>query len=104
LATCVPALCRAAENKNVQIIGANCTLGPQSLLPILQELAGVDDLRISGMPNAGFPKREGDRIVYPNPHRSISLSSLAKPPRSVCAFSEVAAAQRRRTSAPWPKR
>jgi methionine synthase / methylenetetrahydrofolate reductase(NADPH) len=53
------------KSKNVQIIGANCTLGPQSLLPILQELAGVDDLRISGMPNAGFPKREGDRIVYP---------------------------------------
>jgi methionine synthase / methylenetetrahydrofolate reductase(NADPH) len=53
------------KNKNVQIIGANCTLGPQSLLPILQELAGVDGLRISGMPNAGFPKREGDRIVYP---------------------------------------
>jgi len=53
------------KNKNVQIIGANCTLGPQSLLPILQELAGIDDLRISGMPNAGFPKREGDRIVYP---------------------------------------
>jgi homocysteine S-methyltransferase len=52
-------------NKNVQIIGANCTLGPQALLPILQELAGINDLRISGMPNAGFPKREGDRIVYP---------------------------------------
>ncbi|HKD51896.1 MAG TPA: bifunctional homocysteine S-methyltransferase/methylenetetrahydrofolate reductase [Candidatus Acidoferrum sp.] len=53
------------KNKNVQVIGANCTLGPQALLPILQELAAVDDLRISGMPNAGFPKREGDRIVYP---------------------------------------
>src|ERR1700737_1587115 len=53
------------KNTNVQIIGANCTLGPQALLPILQELAGVDDLRISAMPNAGFPKREGDRIVYP---------------------------------------
>jgi methionine synthase / methylenetetrahydrofolate reductase(NADPH) len=53
------------KNKNVQVIGANCTLGPQSLLPILQELAGVDDLRVSGMPNAGFPRREGDRIVYP---------------------------------------
>src|ERR1700738_3238567 len=53
------------KNKNVQIVGANGTLGPQSLLPILQELAGLDDLRISGMPNAGFPKREGDRIVYP---------------------------------------
>src|SRR5438477_200065 len=53
------------KNKNVQVVGANCTLGPQSLLPILSELAGVDGLRVSGMPNAGFPKREGDRIVYP---------------------------------------
>jgi len=53
------------KNKNVQVIGANCTLGPQALLPILQELAAVDGIRVSGMPNAGFPKREGDRIVYP---------------------------------------
>jgi methionine synthase / methylenetetrahydrofolate reductase(NADPH) len=53
------------KTKNVQVIGANCTLGPQSLLPILGQLAGVDELRVSGMPNAGFPKREGDRIVYP---------------------------------------
>jgi methionine synthase / methylenetetrahydrofolate reductase(NADPH) len=53
------------KNKNVQVIGANCTLGPQALLPILQELTSIDDLRVSGMPNAGFPKREGDRIVYP---------------------------------------
>jgi methionine synthase I (cobalamin-dependent)/5,10-methylenetetrahydrofolate reductase len=53
------------KNKNVQVIGANCTLGPQALLPILAELAAVDNVRVSGMPNAGFPKREGDRIVYP---------------------------------------
>jgi methionine synthase / methylenetetrahydrofolate reductase(NADPH) len=51
--------------KNVQVIGANCTLGPQPLLKILRELTEVDDLRASGMPNAGLPKREGDRIVYP---------------------------------------
>src|ERR1700729_474696 len=53
------------KNKNVQVIGANCTLGPQALLPILGALASVDDVRVSGMPNAGIPKREGDRIVYP---------------------------------------
>jgi methionine synthase I (cobalamin-dependent)/5,10-methylenetetrahydrofolate reductase len=53
------------KDKNVQVIGANCTLGPQSLLPILGELAGIEGLRVSGMPNAGLPKREGDRIVYP---------------------------------------
>jgi homocysteine S-methyltransferase len=53
------------KDKNVQVIGANCTIGPQALLPILQELTSVGDIRVSGMPNAGFPKREGDRIVYP---------------------------------------
>src|ERR1700757_4661372 len=53
------------KNKNVQVIGANCTLGPQALLPILRELASVDGVCVSGMPNAGFPKKEGDRIVYP---------------------------------------
>ncbi len=51
-------------HKNVQAIGANCTLGPQSLLPILEELAGAGR-PLSAMPNAGFPKRVGDRIVYP---------------------------------------
>jgi homocysteine S-methyltransferase len=53
------------KNKNVQVIGANCTIGPQALLPILQQLTSIDNLRVSGMPNAGLPKREGDRIVYP---------------------------------------
>ncbi|HEY2118269.1 MAG TPA: bifunctional homocysteine S-methyltransferase/methylenetetrahydrofolate reductase [Candidatus Acidoferrum sp.] len=53
------------KDKNVQVIGANCTLGPQSLLPILQELTNAGDIRVSGMPNTGFPKREGDRVVYP---------------------------------------
>jgi methionine synthase / methylenetetrahydrofolate reductase(NADPH) len=53
------------KEKNIQAIGANCTLGPQSLLPILSEIANATDLLVSGMPNAGFPKREGDRIVYP---------------------------------------
>ncbi len=56
---------RQLRQKDVQVIGTNCTLGPQALLPILQELAAVDGVRTSAMPNAGFPKREGDRIVYP---------------------------------------
>ncbi len=50
--------------KDVQVIGTNCTLGPQSLLPILEELSTVG-FPLSAMPNAGFPKRVGDRVVYP---------------------------------------
>src|SRR5271163_3982087 len=35
---------RMLKDKNVQVIGANCTLGPQSLLPILQELASEENI------------------------------------------------------------
>jgi homocysteine S-methyltransferase len=53
------------QNRNVQAIGANCTIGPQLLLPILKELAAAANIPLSAMPNAGFPHRMGDRIVYP---------------------------------------
>lgn len=53
------------KNKDVQMIGANCSIGPQSLLPIAQELAAASQLPVAAMPNAGFPQRAGDRIVYP---------------------------------------
>ena len=50
--------------RNIQAVGANCTLGPQSLLPVLEALAAAGR-PISAMPNAGFPQRVGDRTVYP---------------------------------------
>ena len=53
------------KEKSVQAIGANCTLGPQSMLPILQELAELGDPPLSAMPNVGFPVRVGGRTVYP---------------------------------------
>jgi methionine synthase / methylenetetrahydrofolate reductase(NADPH) len=53
------------KEKSIQAVGANCTVGPQPLLPLLRELAGCTSLPLSAMPNAGFPKRVGDRIVYP---------------------------------------
>ncbi len=53
------------QDKNIQAVGANCTVGPQLLLPVLKELVSVAGFRLSAMPNAGFPQRVGDRIVYP---------------------------------------
>jgi methionine synthase I (cobalamin-dependent)/5,10-methylenetetrahydrofolate reductase len=55
----------ALKNQAIQAVGANCTIGPQLLIPVLRELAGSASLPLSAMPNAGFPKRVGDRIVYP---------------------------------------
>jgi homocysteine S-methyltransferase len=52
--------------KDVQVIGTNCTLGPQSLLPIIEELSrGAAAHPKSAMPNVGLPRRMGDRTVYP---------------------------------------
>jgi homocysteine S-methyltransferase len=48
----------------VQVIGTNCTLGPQSMLPVLEAMAGAGR-PLSAMPNAGLPQRVGDRVVYP---------------------------------------
>ncbi len=56
------------KQKDIQAVGANCSIGPQSLLPVLHALAGAvqpDGVPLSAMPNAGFPQRTGDRIIYP---------------------------------------
>src|SRR5277367_6646998 len=53
------------QSKNIQAMGTNCTVGPQSLLPILRELANNSQLPLSAMPNAGLPQRVGDRTIYP---------------------------------------
>ena len=52
--------------REIQAIGANCSVGPQDHLRFLQELAGVaGSFPLSAMPNVGFPSRAGDRVVYP---------------------------------------
>ncbi|HEX3377135.1 MAG TPA: bifunctional homocysteine S-methyltransferase/methylenetetrahydrofolate reductase [Candidatus Acidoferrales bacterium] len=54
------------QNRGVQVIGANCSVGPQDHLRILQDLAAVaGSFPMSAMPNVGFPQRAGDRIIYP---------------------------------------
>ena len=54
------------REKGIQAIGANCSVGPQDHLRILQELAVVaGSFPMSAMPNVGFPQRAGDRVIYP---------------------------------------
>jgi methionine synthase I (cobalamin-dependent)/5,10-methylenetetrahydrofolate reductase len=52
------------KKQDIQAVGANCTVGPQAILTTLREFACAS-LPLSVMPNAGFPQRMGDRIVYP---------------------------------------
>ena len=54
------------HERGIQAIGANCSVGPQDHLRILQELAEVaGSFPMSAMPNVGFPQRAGDRVIYP---------------------------------------
>jgi homocysteine S-methyltransferase len=42
-------------------LGTNCTLGPQGLLAVVEELRRATTLPVSALPNAGRPRRVGGR-------------------------------------------
>lgn len=54
----------------VDVIGANCSVGPNQMLPIVQTMSSLlgestrRDLPIATMPNAGWPARVGGRFVF----------------------------------------
>jgi methionine synthase I (cobalamin-dependent)/5,10-methylenetetrahydrofolate reductase len=49
----------------VEVVGANCSIGPQDILGVLRRLSEIEGACLSVQPNAGFPRRAGDRVVYP---------------------------------------
>jgi homocysteine S-methyltransferase len=57
-------LVRAAQTLGVNVLGANCSVGPQKLLEIVQRLRRRTELPISVMPNAGLPRFVNGRFVY----------------------------------------
>lgn len=46
------------------IIGANCGSGPRELLAVLQAMAAVTELPLSGFANSGFPEYVDGRYLY----------------------------------------
>ncbi len=57
---------RSMHDFGVDIIGVNCSGGPNQLLRILKELRGaVPDGKFWVKPNAGWPEQVGGRIFYP---------------------------------------
>ena len=45
----------------VVMLGANCTTGPQRMLAVVEDLVRCSPLPVSAQPNAGQPRRVGDR-------------------------------------------
>lgn len=47
------------------VIGANCSLGPEQLLPIVEQMAAVTTKPLSVQPNAGMPQLIDGQTVFP---------------------------------------
>lgn len=56
----------AAElsNEKIDVIGANCSVGPQKMLDALREMREHTELPLCAMPNAGLPGYRDGRFVY----------------------------------------
>ena len=53
------------EALGADIIGVNCSLGPQELVPIVKTLGENCSVPISVLPNAGMPRLENGRTIFP---------------------------------------
>lgn len=52
------------EGLGVDGLGANCSLGPTELAPVVEELLNATSLPIIVKPNAGLPKWDGERTTF----------------------------------------
>ncbi len=54
---------------SVDVIGVNCSVGPALVLRVIQHmrqaLGAANDIPLSAQPNAGWPTRAGERLMYP---------------------------------------
>jgi methionine synthase / methylenetetrahydrofolate reductase (NADH) len=54
----------ALAGQPIVALGANCTVGPQRMLAVVEELRRSTTLPVSAQPNAGLPRRVGRRFEY----------------------------------------
>ena len=48
----------------VDVIGANCSVGPQKMLDVIEQYSELGVAYMSAQPNAGLPRYYGGRFVY----------------------------------------
>ena len=60
----VPAVVSLLEGLRVDALGINCGLGPEQMLPVLEELLAYASVPVIVKPNAGLPKQRGNENFY----------------------------------------
>jgi len=57
-------LARMLDKLNVDVIGLNCSVGPQAILEAIEKMAAATHKKLSAQPNAGMPRDVGGRSMY----------------------------------------
>ena len=55
---------RTLDEWGVDVIGLNCSVGPQIILECIERMATVTRRKLSAQPNAGMPRDVGGRSMY----------------------------------------
>ena len=55
---------RALDGWGADIIGLNCSVGPQAILDAVEKMTQVTQRKLSAQPNAGMPRDVGGRTMY----------------------------------------
>ena len=55
---------RALDAAGADVIGLNCSVGPQAILDAIEKMAQVTRRKLSAQPNAGMPRDIGGRSMY----------------------------------------
>ena len=60
----VPAVVTMLEGLRVDALGINCGMGPEQMLPILEDILKYASVPIIVKPNAGLPKQRDGEVYY----------------------------------------
>ncbi|HXW76144.1 MAG TPA: homocysteine S-methyltransferase family protein, partial [Candidatus Eremiobacteraceae bacterium] len=65
LGTDIAAVCAILESLPCEVVGLNCSTGPDYMRDAIRYLAQHSSKFVSCIPNAGLPRNEGGRAIYP---------------------------------------
>ena len=57
-------IARVLDRWGADVIGLNCSVGPQTILEAIERMAAVTTRKLSAQPNAGMPRDVGGRSMY----------------------------------------
>lgn len=57
-------IARALTDLGAVAVGANCSVGPQPMMEVIERMLRVPGIRLSSQPNAGLPQFQNGRYVY----------------------------------------